>query len=204
MSNVYGLDVQFDSKAYEEALERITDKEWEKLARKSVASGGSVLINETKKQLRIKIGKAKAQSKHYSLTRGLNLKRKGNPKTLEQGIRHKVHKEQDVVVDKVNIMGDFRLKFWETGAGKKSAALRPPKRKNRYSANGKRIGRPPTRKISYATVDGVRVTKKGQSRGRINATWFFDTAKMKARNAMESKMREVVDKGLKVLWLAKK
>ena len=81
-------------------------------------AGGEKLLSETKVQLRSKLGSGATSPNRW------------NGKTMESGIRLKADKDYCEV--DVNVMGDFRLKFFEKGT-----KLRQTKKKaNRGSIKG--------------------------------------------------------------------
>lgn len=67
----------------------------------ALKAGGQNLMQETKSQLRSKLGS------------GASTPNRWNGKTMESGIRLKADKDYCEVA--VNVMGDFRLKFFERG-----------------------------------------------------------------------------------------
>lgn len=112
------VKIELDEKAYVQALERLSGKELLKIEKKALNAAAAVLVAEAKRQLRSKTDKAK--SKGLNARKGYNLIKKHGVvvgvKSLEQGIRSKFHGENtDEPFSKVNIMGDFRLKWFEKG-----------------------------------------------------------------------------------------
>ena len=117
------VKIELDEKAYVQALEKLSGKELIKIEKKALNAGAAVIVAEAKRQLRNVTGKAK--SKGLNARKGYNLIKKNGVvvgvKSLEQGIRAKFHGENtDEPFSKVNIMGDFRLKWFEKGTNQRS------------------------------------------------------------------------------------
>jgi len=132
-----GLDIEIKLKSdkYEEVFDRLSPKELESISKRATKAAAQVIVSETKKQLRSHTSKAK--STYTNAKHGWNLiksKKTGaviGVKNLEQGIRMKYHKDE--AMTKVNIMGDFRLKWMEKGTNKRTAILKSGQKANRGS-----------------------------------------------------------------------
>lgn len=114
-----GLDIEVKLKSdkYEEVFDRLSPKELESISKRATKAAAQVIVSETKKQLRSHT--KRAGSTYTNAKHGWNLiksKKTGaviGVKKLEEGIRMKYHKDE--AMTKVNIMGDFRLKWMEKG-----------------------------------------------------------------------------------------
>lgn len=132
-----GLDIEIKLKSekYEEVFDKLSPRELESISKRATTAAAQVIVSETKKQLRSHTGKAK--STYTNAKHGWNLiksKKTGaviGVKSLEQGIRMKYHKDE--AMTKVNIMGDFRLKWMEKGTNKRTATLKTGQKANRGS-----------------------------------------------------------------------
>ena len=91
----------FDPSQVIKMFEDFNEKERKKVFRSTLRRASGILVRETKKKLRENIGDAASHSNRW------------NGKPLSAGIKAKVAKNDRMV--KVNIMGDFRLKFFEAG-----------------------------------------------------------------------------------------
>lgn len=114
------VDVSIDSKKVEEALDRMSGKELDKLIKRALGKASSTIVRKSKKELR-KV--ANGKSKYSNAIHGWNLikNRKGQVvgvRSLEQGIRSKWHKSNSMY--KINIMADWRLRFFEGGTSARS------------------------------------------------------------------------------------
>jgi len=122
-----GLDIEVKLKSadYEKVFDNLSPKELERISKRATKAAAQVIVSETKKQLRSHTGKAK--STYTNAKHGWNLiksKKTGQVigvKSLEQGIRMKYHKDE--AMTKVNIMGDFRLKWMEKGTRDRYATM---------------------------------------------------------------------------------
>lgn len=120
-----------------------------------------VYRNALRRGANILVGETKRQLRQ-TLGRAVSSKNWWNGKTLISGIKSNANEKEA----KVHIMGDFRLKFFELGT-----RVRRTTGSNTASVKG----RNPIRRQRVAT-----------NRGRINALYFFRTAKA-------NKEREIFD-----------
>lgn len=115
------MEVKLDDREYQQALARLTGKEAQRLEKKALNAAANVIKVQARKNLREET--ERSRSKRYNAMKGYNLKynRKGivtGVMSLEEGIRTKFHKEGEEAggpFSKVNIMKDFRLRFFEGG-----------------------------------------------------------------------------------------
>lgn len=97
--------LEVDSKQVINLFADLTGKQQKQAHKAALRKSSSILVKETKKQLRKVIGKA------------INHKNKWNGKTLGSGIKTSVDKKGESA--KVHLLGDFRLKFFEMGTEKR-------------------------------------------------------------------------------------
>lgn len=102
MSNI---SLEIDSKAVIAAFERLSDSDMKKVWKSALRKAAKPLVQETKKNLILAIGKsATRKSAKYGTS-------------LRQGVKTSFRKESNTA--KVHIMGDFRLKWFEKGTRKR-------------------------------------------------------------------------------------
>lgn len=93
--------LEVDVRQVTQMFAELSGKQQRQSYRNALRRAAGILQKETKKQLRLVIGKA------------INHKNKWNGKSLGSGIKVKADKEGKEA--KVHILGDFRLKFFELG-----------------------------------------------------------------------------------------
>lgn len=126
-------NIEVDARQVVSMFADLTSRQQRQAYRNALRRGASILVGETKKQLRNTLGRA-ASSRNW-----------WNGKTLISGI--KSNADRDGEEAKVHIMGDFRLKFFELGtrvrrtSGSNTASVRGrnPIRRQRVAANRGRI-----------------------------------------------------------------
>lgn len=169
-----GLDVNLDITQVKEALDNISNKEFNKIVKRALGRAAGLIIRQSRANLRRSIGKASARSKFTNATHGWNLKRNRKGKitgvrSLEEGIRGKYHFNKSEY--KLNIMQDFRLKWFEKG----------------------------TKERSYKTKTG-----KTQRTGKMKANWFFKDAQNQKMNEAQSQMEKIVHTNIEIAWITAK
>lgn len=115
------IEFEFNDKALENAIKMITGDEMNKIMKRATSQAAEIVKKRAKENLRGVTNRSK--SRYTNLKRGWNaIVKRGKVigvRTLEQGIRSKYHaagkNEDDAGFTKVNIMGDFRLNFFEGG-----------------------------------------------------------------------------------------
>lgn len=116
------IEFEFNDKALENAIKMITGDEMNKIMKRATSQAAEIVKKRAKENLRGVTNRAK--SRYTNIKRGwYAIVKKGKVvgyRTLEQGIRSKYHaagknKDDDAGFTKVNIMGDFRLRFFEGG-----------------------------------------------------------------------------------------
>lgn len=114
------MDCELDAQNYLDAIARMSGKEADRLLKRGLNAAAQVVLRQARTNLREVTGRAR--SKRYNAIKGYNLikNRQGivtGVRSLEQGIRTKYHAsdEADGPYAKVNIMKDFRLRFFEGG-----------------------------------------------------------------------------------------
>ena len=111
-------NVSVDDSAVRNLFQALDEESRKRILFTALKAGGDKLLSETKVQLRSKLGSGATSPNRW------------NGKTMESGIRLKADKDYCEV--DVNVMGDFRLKFFEKGT-----KLRQTKKKaNRGSIKG--------------------------------------------------------------------
>ena len=111
-------NVSVDDSALRNLFQALDEESRKKILFTALKAGGEKLLSETKVQLRSKLGSGATSPNRW------------NGKTMESGIRLRADKDYCDVA--VNVMGDFRLKFFEKGT-----KLRQTKKKaNRGSIKG--------------------------------------------------------------------
>lgn len=107
-------------KEIDDAINRLTGDELNKIIRRAESQAARILVNQAKQNLRGVTNRSK--SRYTNLKRGWNLIKKNGSiigaRSLEEGIRQKYHaasKSDEAGFTKVNIMKDFRLRFFEGG-----------------------------------------------------------------------------------------
>ena len=111
-------NVSVDDSAVRNLFQALDEESRKKILFTALKAGGEKLLSETKVQLRSKLGSGATSPNRW------------NGKTMESGIRLRADKDYCDV--DVNVMGDFRLKFFEKGT-----KLRQTKKKaNRGSIKG--------------------------------------------------------------------
>ena len=135
--------LEFDTRSVLEMFGELDKKHRRRVFRNTMNEGGRKIVNATKRNLRnIQTASGKLNTKS---------KNRWNGKTLEQGVRYRTNRDNTITT--VNILRDFRLKFFEMGT------------RDRYAGTRYRGGR-------YRSSRG---TKKA-FRGRIREYRFFQTA----------------------------
>ena len=110
--------VSVDDSAVRNLFQALDEESRKRILFTALKAGGEKLLSETKMQLRSKLGSGATSPNRW------------NGRTMESGIRLKADKDYCEV--DVNVMGDFRLKFFEKGT-----KLRQTKKKaNRGSIKG--------------------------------------------------------------------
>ena len=111
-------NVSVDDSAVRNLFQALDEESRKRILFTALKAGGEKLLSETKVQLRSKLGSGATSPNRW------------NGKTMESGIRLKADKDYCEV--DVNVMGDFRLKFFEKGT-----KLRQTKKKaNRGTIKG--------------------------------------------------------------------
>lgn len=111
-------NVSVDDSAVRNLFQALDEESRKRILFTALKAGGEKLLSETKMQLRSKLGSGATSPNRW------------NGRTMESGIRLKADKDYCEV--DVNVMGDFRLKFFEKGT-----KLRQTKKKaNRGSIKG--------------------------------------------------------------------
>ena len=111
-------NVSVDDSAVRNLFQALDEESRKRILFTALKTGGEKLLSETKMQLRSKLGSGASSPNRW------------NGRTMESGIRLKADKDYCEV--DVNVMGDFRLKFFEKGT-----KLRQTKKKaNRGSIKG--------------------------------------------------------------------
>ena len=111
-------NVSVDDSAVRNLFQTLDEESRKRILFTALKAGGEKLLSETKVQLRSKLGSGATSPNRW------------NGKTMESGIRLRADKDYCDVA--VNVMGDFRLKFFEKGT-----KLRQTKKKaNRGSIKG--------------------------------------------------------------------
>lgn len=111
-------NVSVDDSAVRNLFQALDEERRKRILFTALKAGGEKLLSETKVQLRSKLGSGATSPNRW------------NGKTMESGIRLRADKDYCDVA--VNVMGDFRLKFFEKGT-----KLRQTKKKaNRGSIKG--------------------------------------------------------------------
>lgn len=119
------IEVKLKSEKYEDMFNKLTPRELENISKRATKAAAQVILSETKKQLRThtkKSGSTYTNAKHgWNLIKSKKTGQVIGVKSLEQGIRMKYHKDE--AMTKVNIMGDFRLKWMEKGTADRYATM---------------------------------------------------------------------------------
>ena len=111
-------NVSVDDSAVRNLFQALDEESRKKILFTALKAGGEKLLSETKVQLRSKLGSGASSPNRW------------NGRTMESGIR--LRGDKDYCEVDVNVMGDFRLKFFEKGT-----KLRQIKKKaNRGSIKG--------------------------------------------------------------------
>ena len=111
-------NVSVDDSAVRNLFQALDEESRKKILFTALKAGGEKLLSETKMQLRSKLGSGASSPNRW------------NGRTMESGIR--LRGDKDYCEVDVNVMGDFRLKFFEKGT-----KLRQTKKKaNRGSIKG--------------------------------------------------------------------
>ena len=111
-------NVSVDDSAVRNLFQALDEESRKKILFTALKAGGEKLLSETKVQLRSKLGSGASSPNRW------------NGRTMESGIR--LRGDKDYCEVDVNVMGDFRLKFFEKGT-----KLRQTKKKaNRGSIKG--------------------------------------------------------------------
>ena len=92
-------NVSVDDSAVRNLFQALDEESRKRILFTALKAGGEKLLSETKVQLRSKLGSGATSPNRW------------NGKTMESGIRLKADKDYCEV--DVNVMGDFRLKFFE-------------------------------------------------------------------------------------------
>lgn len=122
-------NIEVDARQVTSMFADLTSRQQRQAYRNALRRGASILVGETKRQLRQTLGRA-ASSRNW-----------WNGRTLVSGV--KSNADRNGTEAKVHIMGDFRLKFFELGTrvrrttGNNTASVRGrnPIRRQRVSAN---------------------------------------------------------------------
>lgn len=124
--DILDVDVKLKSDTFQEVFERLNDKELDKISKRATSAAAAIIKAEAKKQLKQHTGKAKStytNAKHgWNLIKSKKTGKVIGVKSLEQGIVAKYHRDE--AMSKVNIMGDFRLKWMEKGTQSRYAKLK--------------------------------------------------------------------------------
>lgn len=111
-------NVSVDDSAVRNLFQALDEESRKRILFTALKAGGEKLLSETKMQLRSKLGSGASSPNRW------------NGRTMESGIR--LRGDKDYCEVDVNVMGDFRLKFFEKGT-----KLRQTKKKaNRGSIKG--------------------------------------------------------------------
>ena len=111
-------NVSVDDSAVRNLFQTLDEESRKRILFTALKAGGEKLLSETKMQLRSKLGSGASSPNRW------------NGRTMESGIR--LRGDKDYCEVDVNVMGDFRLKFFEKGT-----KLRQTKKKaNRGSIKG--------------------------------------------------------------------
>lgn len=94
-------DVTIDDSKVQNLFRALDSDSRKQILFTALKAGGSRLAEQTKQQLRSKLGAGASSPNRW------------NGKTMESGVRLKADKDYCEVA--VNVMGDFRLKFFEKG-----------------------------------------------------------------------------------------
>lgn len=120
------IDVRLKSDTFQEVFEKLNDQQLEKIAKRATKAAAAIVKQEAKKQLRSHTGKAKStytNAKHgWNLVKSKKTGKVIGVRSLEEGIQMKYHKDE--AMTKINIMGDFRLKWMEKGTESRYAKLK--------------------------------------------------------------------------------
>ena len=100
------VDFSVDTKEVTEIFSSLTSREQKRSYKNALRKGAGILARATRLNLRKQFGIAVSRSKN-----------KWNGKTLESGVGVKAENSERV---QVNIMRDFRLKFFEKSTDRKS------------------------------------------------------------------------------------
>lgn len=149
-----GAEMQFEAERVLAMFKALDSKQQRKAHREALNRGATILIGQTRRNLRKTVKRSKA---------------------LEKGVRKSVLRNGQEA--QVNIMGDFRLKFFEMST------------KERYtkSHRAKDVGK--RRKERSG---------KGGYRGRIEGKWFFKRAQQETEgrifNNIDSYLSQAIQK----------
>lgn len=161
-----GKVCSIDSSKVESALDKLSEENRKEAILKSLIAGGKVLKEETTDELLRVLPNA---------GRGGRLKdRKNNPKPMTKGIRIKADKDYKEV--SIHIMGDFRLKWFESGTD------------DRY------LKKPLKSKYKWTNYNSGSSTPY---RGKIKGKGFFKKAR-ESSNMMDAIMKNL-DESIKKL-----
>lgn len=106
--------VEVDTEAVLQMFGELDKKHRRRVFRNTMNEGGRKLVNATKRNLRnVQTASGKLNTKS---------KNKWNGKTLEQGVKYRTNRDNTSVT--VNILNDFRLKFFEMGTSDRYAGAR--------------------------------------------------------------------------------
>ncbi|WP_024993402.1 hypothetical protein [Phocaeicola paurosaccharolyticus] len=108
---------EIDTKSVLNLFADLDRKKQVKVYRDALKRGSSILVRAARKELKNRIGNK------------VNDKNRWNGKSLQSGIRYSVNK--GATEAKVNILGDFRLKFFEMGTKPRQLRKAPRKGANR-------------------------------------------------------------------------
>ena len=97
-------EITVDTKNVLNLFANLSPKKQNRAIKNALKKGSQILVKETKKQL--KSGGIKGATKKHPEWKNIS---------LNTGIKYKVRNDES----KVNIMGDFRLKFFELGTAKR-------------------------------------------------------------------------------------
>lgn len=112
------VEVNIDSSKVLNLFAELTGKQQKKVYRQALKIGANVLVKETRILLKTRLRSG-----------AMTEKNRWNGKTLQSGIRSKINQEGTEA--KINIMGDFRLKFFEMGTKPRFLKKQPRKGANR-------------------------------------------------------------------------
>ena len=136
----------------------LTGRQQKKAYRNVMRKAAGILSRQTRKNL-----------KQY--TRKSASRNWWNNKTLSSGVRVKIESDEQA---NVNIMGDFRLKFFELGTN------------DRYT-RGNQSSKPTTTSRRY---------RKPVFRGKMYRKWFFAWAKQQTENQIFSTMDKMLSESI--------